>query len=365
MGPKRITIGLVFLLGALIAGAAAARVAYFAYTPNQVGSKDTSVLQIKKGESHAEISRLLEAKGVISSENLFLYLGKVTRDWKRIKAGEYEFSPSQTPLEVFAVLTSGISMAHPVTVREGENMYEIAEDIASKGLATKASLVALEKDPKFLAQSALPTQAPTVEGYLFPDTYFFNRSMTPQEMLRQMIKHFQSVWTPEMDARAKEIGMTEHQVVTLASMIEKETGAPDERPMISSVFHNRLQKHIRLESDPTTIYGMWDRFQGKIHKTDLSVMNEYNTYMIPALPVGPIANPGKESLHAALFPNASDYLFFVSHNNGTHEFTKSLEEHQRAVTKFQLDPKAREGKSWRDLNKKSAPSPTPAQKQSH
>ena len=145
--------------------------------------------------------------------------------------------------------------------------------------------------------------------------------------------------------------MSRHQVVTLASIVEKETGATSERPLISSIFHNRLRKHMRLQSDPTTIYGMWDRYAGKIHKSDLSTFSVYNTYTIPALPVGPIANPGKEAIHAALYPAQSDYLFFVSHNDGTHEFTRSYGEHTRAVGKFQLDPKAREGKSWRDLKK--------------
>ena len=119
--------------------------------------------------------------------------------------------------------------------------------------------------------------------------------------------------------------------------------------MISSVFHNRLRKRMKLQSDPTTIYGMWERFQGKIHKSDLSVANPFNTYVVAGLPEGPISNPGRESITAALNPVQSDYLYFVSHNDGTTEFTKSLDDHNRAVRKFQLDPKAREGKSWRDL----------------
>src|SRR6185312_975952 len=136
-------------------------------------------------------------------------------------------------------------------------------------------------------------------------------------------------------------------------IIEKETGAPQERPMISSVFHNRLRKRMKLQSDPTTIYGIWKRYDGNIHKSDLSTQNPYNTYFVPALPVGPISNPGREAIRAALNPATSDYLYFVSHNDGTHEFSTTYENHTKAVKKFQLDAKARAGKSWRDLYKKN------------
>jgi UPF0755 protein len=170
-------------------------------------------------------------------------------------------------------------------------------------------------------------------------------------MIRQMVRHFQSIWTEEKETRAKALGFTRHQLITLASMVEKETGAPQERPIISSVFHNRLRKKMKLQSDPTTIYGIWERYDGNIHRADLLSETPYNTYTIPALPIGPIGNPGKEAIEAALHPAQTDYLFFVSHNDGTHEFTRSIEEHNKAVTKFQLDPKARAGKSWRDLVK--------------
>jgi UPF0755 protein len=196
-------------------------------------------------------------------------------------------------------------------------------------------------------QNALP---PTLEGYLYPDTYFFNKTISPEDMTRQMVRKFFSVWSKEFDTRATQLGMTRHQVVTLASIVEKETGAPNERPMISSVFHNRLKKHMRLQSDPTTIYGIWKRYKGNIHKRDLLESTPYNTYTVAALPVGPISNPGVEAIRAALHPAESPYLFFVSHNDGTHEFTKTFGEHTAAVKRFQLDPKAREGKSWRDLN---------------
>jgi UPF0755 protein len=208
------------------------------------------------------------------------------------------------------------------------------------------------RDPKLIASLPIKEHPQTLEGYLFPDTYFLNKTMTAAEIIRGMVRKFAAVWGPDQDARAKELGMTQHQVITLASIIEKETGAPQERPLISSVFHNRLQKRMRLQSDPTTIYGIWDRYDGNLHKSDLSAQNPYNTYYVPALPIGPISNPGREAIRAALYPSPSNFLYFVSHNDGTHEFTSTYTQHINAVKRFQLNPRARDGKSWRDLTKK-------------
>jgi UPF0755 protein len=353
--PKRLALGLILLLTLIVGGFSIAQFAIFAFSPSKLNSTESLILEVKKGESPQVLTRELLAGGAISDGFKFNWLGRITRQWKKVKAGEYKFSPSMTPIEVFSILTSGISMVHPVTVREGENMYEIAADIEGKKLASREAILALCKNPTFIATLGFaPGSAPTLEGYLYPDTYNFNRSMSPQDMLRQMVKHFFAVWGDKETLRAKELGMSRHQIVTLASMIEKETGAARERPIISSVFYNRLKKKMRLQSDPTTIYGIWDRYKGNIHKADLLSESPYNTYYVPALPAGPISNPGKEALQAALYPATSEYLFFVSHNDGTHEFTRTYQEHTRAVGKFQLDASAREGKSWRDLRKSNS-----------
>jgi UPF0755 protein len=261
-----------------------------------------------------------------------------------------------SPIEIFSTLTSGISAAHPITVREGENFYEIANDLEAKGLASAEHFVRLCKDPQFIASLGIFKEKlpPTLEGYFFPDTYFFNRTLTDSDMIKQMVRHFLVFWTPQIDARAKLLQMTQHEVLTLASIIEKETGVPDERPIISSVFHNRLKKRMKLQSDPTTIYGMWERYEGKIHRSDLLEKNSYNTYSVKALPIGPIGNPGKEAIEAALNPANTNYFYFVSHNDGTHQFSTTIEEHNQAVRRFQIDPKAREGKSWRDYLRKTS-----------
>jgi UPF0755 protein len=173
-------------------------------------------------------------------------------------------------------------------------------------------------------------------------------------MLQTMVKKYRTSWAQLKErfrTQIASLGLTEHQIVTLASMIEKETGAPEERPIISSVFFNRLRKKMRLQSDPTTIYGIWESYTGNIHRQDLLNPTPYNTYTVPALPIGPIGNPGMLALEAALNPSRSEYLYFVSKNEGRHSFSRTLQEHNSAVRKFQLDPKAREGKSWRDLGK--------------
>jgi UPF0755 protein len=344
-------ITLLLFITTITAAALGARLTFFAFSPAHTGAP-ADTIEIHKGQSNGEITRALLNKNIITDVRMFNWLGRATRNWRRIKAGEYQVSGAMTPLEIFSTITSGLSIVHPVTVREGENMYEIASDLESKKLANKDNFIALCKNPQFIHTMGLSADAKTLEGYLYPDTYNFNKTLTAQDMAVQMVRHANQVWTQKDDLAAANLGMTRSQIITLASIIEKETGSPQDRPMISSVLHNRLKKKMRLQSDPTTIYGMWDHYAGKIHKSDLSAANTYNTYYVPGLPEGPISNPGRESIDAALNPAQSDYLFFVSHNDGTTEFTRSLEDHNKAVRKFQLDPKARKGKSWRDLNKK-------------
>lgn len=361
----RMLVAVFFLVFVLGAGAIAGGMALFAFSPARSPSPDAAamktIIEIRKGQPAAEIARMLADSGSVSDARKFIWLGRAARQWTRIKAGEYEVSPAMTPIDIFSVITSGVSVPHPVTVREGENMFEIAADIDAKKLAPRARFLALCRDPRFIATLGLKPPLPvTLEGFLFPDTYFFNRAMSPEDMIRQMVRRFHSAWTPKEDARATELGLTQLQAITLASMVEKETGAPQERPMISSVFHNRLRKRMRLQSDPTTIYGIWESYKGNIHRSDLLTPSPYNTYTLPALPVGPISNPGREAIQAALNPAQSNYIFFVSHNDGTHEFTSTLDDHNRAVRRFQMDPRARQGKSWRDLNKGTAAQPSTA-----
>lgn len=351
-----------WILGATLLAVAipGARLARFALAPLDSANPATAIIEVQKGKGPKEIVRLLHDSRVIEDKAQFLWLGRVTRQWARLKAGEYQVSSAQSPIEIFSVITSGISVAFPLTVREGENMYEIADDLQAKKLGDEKEFLKLCRSPAFMKELGFqPPLPPSLEGYLFPDTYLINKTVSTSDLIRQMVKRFQAHWTAELDQKAKALGFTQHQAVTLASIVEKETGAPSERPKISSVFHNRLRKKMRLQSDPTTIYGMWQTYEGNIHRSDLTRPTPYNTYTVAALPVGPISNPGAEALKAALFPESTEYLFFVSHNDGTHEFTSTYKEHMAAVKRFQLNPEAREGKSWRDLNRKGANTSAP------
>jgi UPF0755 protein len=208
----------------------------------------------------------------------------------------------------------------------------MAQVFAQKGLADPEELIRLAHDDAFVR--SLGVEAASLEGYLFPDTYKFARHTRPKDILREMVAGLRNVLTPDLLQRAQDIHMSVHQVLTLASVVEKETGAESERPLIASVFHNRLLRHIPLQSDPTVIYGL-ERFDGNIRKKDLDTPSPYNTYRVRGLPPGPIASPGLGSIRAVLYPASTKHLYFVSRNDGTHQFSATLAEHNRAVDKYQ------------------------------
>jgi UPF0755 protein len=209
---------------------------------------------------------------------------------------------------------------------------ELAQDFAQRGVADPEDLIRLAHDREFIRSLAI--EASSLEGYLFPDTYRFARRTKPKEILTEMVQGLRRVLTPELRQRAQEIHMSLHQVLTLASVIEKETGATEEREFISAVFHNRLKRGIPLQSDPTVIYGL-ESFDGNLRRRDLDSKSPYNTYRVRGLPPGPIANPGLGSIRAALYPAPTRHLYFVSRNNGTHQFSSTLAEHNQAVDKYQ------------------------------
>lgn len=322
-------------------------------TPFQPGAKEQKVtFDLTRGMSPQGISESLEKAGVIEHASLFLWAGKLRRAWGTIKSAEYELSPSLSPRQLFKLLQSGVGIQKSLLIREGDNIYQVADAFAAAGLGEKKSILDRLRSTEYIAELGLTTEAgATLEGYLLPNTYFFDKRETPEHLIRRMVEAFKKTWTPEFDARAKTLGLSRREVVILASVVEKETGAGFERPMIASVFHNRLKKKMRLQSDPTTIYGIWEGYSGNLHRSDLLQKTPYNTYAIPALPAGPISNPNPESIKAVLYPAETEYLYFVSKNDGTHIFSKTYAEHAAHVRETQLDPKAREGKSWRDLGK--------------
>jgi len=342
----------LLVLGALAVAGSGFYLFQFSRTPANFAATKKVEFNLAKGMKPYEISYGLERAGLIRNASLMVWYGKLTRAWGRIKAADYEISPSMTPAQILKLLKSGIGIQRALLVREGENIYQVAQSVQNVGLAEADETLRLMKSPEFIAHLGLGAEGiASLEGYLFPNTYFYDKRDNVEEILSRMVMAFLRSWTPEDEARAAQLGFSRMQIITLASMIEKETGADFERPIISSVFHNRLKKHMRLQSDPTTIYGMWERYHGNIHKRDLSTPSDYNTYTLPGLPIGPISNPNPASVKAALYPAATDYLYFVSKNDGTHVFSKTYEEHSDWVRRLQMNAAARAGKSWRDLKK--------------
>ena len=346
-------------LGALILAATEGFLTYRTWTtPLSSDSAAPVVIEITRGEAHAQITKKLVDAHLIADPIRFERAARMTRAWGRLKAGEYEVRASQSPLQIMTVFASGISIGKRLTIREGENRYEIAEELEQLGFGSQAEIERWIQNREWIKTLKFPFEAPpSLEGYLFPETYSLTKSSSIKQVLSTLAKVAIEYWTPEHIQKARDHGLTPHEAVILASMVEKETGAPEERPLIASVFYNRLTKKMRLQSDPTTIYGMWATYEGNIHRDDLLRPSPYNTYTVPRLPAGPIGNPGREALDAVLNPATSGYLYFVSKNNGTHEFNSTLEGHNDAVQRLQRNPKAREGKSWRDLQKTRSPLP--------
>jgi UPF0755 protein len=294
---------------------------------------DTVAIQVNAGQPFKITTDNLYAQGLIHSPFRFNLIARLKGYDKKLKAGEYLISRSMSPLIILEKLKKGEVRLYKLTIPEGFNIYQIAELIEKADFANKADFIKAATDAALVRQKLV--QADTFEGYLFPDTYFFPKNISVQKIIITMVDRFWSVFKPEWKNQAQAQGFTLHQVVTLASIIEKETGAPFERPIISSVFHNRLKKKMRLESDPTVIYGIKD-FDGNLTRQHLATPTPYNTYRIKGLPAGPIANPGQASLEAALFPTNTPYIYFVSKKDRTHQFSTNLIDHNKAVRKYQL-----------------------------
>lgn len=297
------------------------------------GDPVKKVVIVHPGQGFAATTLKLQEMGIIRSPLKFKLLALIKRQDKRVKAGEYLFSSAMTPNHILNTLVSGKVQLHRFTVPEGYNLSQVASVVAMAGFGTETDFLKAAYDPRLVKQLGIDGE--TFEGYLFPDTYYFPKKETPEKIISTMVKRFWVVFKPLWKDRADQFDLSIHQVVTLASIIEKETGAPSERPLISSVFHNRLKKRMRLETDPTVIYGITD-FDGNLTRKHLSTKTPYNTYRIRGLPPGPIANPGAKALEAALYPADTRFLYFVSKKDRTHKFSTNIKDHNKAVRKYQL-----------------------------
>lgn len=322
---------LALLAAASLAGASLAGGLFYLTSPAD-RTATTRIFVVAPGSTLGQVARELEAEGVLRSHRVLTFLGRLREVDRRLRAGEYELSPAMSPFEILALFAEGRVKTYEVVLPEGVTAAEIARRLAAQGLTDPAQFLAFVRDPG--SAEALGVQGPGLEGYLFPETYRLPHGLPPRDIARTLVAQFQRVWdalAPEAAAR----GLSQRDVVTIASIVEKETAVPTERPLVASVYWNRLARHMRLEADPTVIYGIPD-FDGDLRRSDLEdERNPYNTYRIEGLPPGPIANPGAASLRAAVEPEQTEYLFFVSRNDGSHVFTRRYQDHVREVNRLQ------------------------------
>jgi UPF0755 protein len=290
-----------------------------------VASTAQSVL-LRPGASSRRIASELKNAGAIRSVAAFLLVHAVRG--RALKAGEYRFEQPANALSVYDRIARGDIYFHTVTIPEGYNQFDIAAAIEASGLGGRADFLQAASDTSLIKD--LDPQATSLEGYLFPDTYRFTRTQSMHDFVAAMVHRFRQ------EAKALGLAGDVHRIVTMASIVEKETAAPEERATVAGVYYNRLRLNMALDADPTVIYAslLAGRYSGAIHQSELQAVSPYNTYRNPGLPPGPIANPGRASLAAALHPAENDFLFFVSDAQGHHRFARSLEEHNRNVAAY-------------------------------
>ena len=301
-------------------------------TTPPAGDREIRHVEILQGASFTRVADILEKEGVITGVKRFCLLAKLKGVEKEIKAGDYTFHTAMKPSAVLSKLISGEYRTHKVTIPEGFNTFQITVLLEKEGLVEKERFLKYASDPVFV--HALGIKNNSLEGFLFPDTYYLRKGMGEERILRKMVARFNEVFKEQYQERARELNLSRVELIALASIVEKETSDPSERSLIAAVFHNRLKRGIMLQSDPTVIYGL-KNFNGNLTKKDLKTKTPFNTYLFRGLPPQPIANPGEESIKAVLYPSLKKYLYFVSKNNGTHHFSTTLKEHNRAVNKYQ------------------------------
>lgn len=294
---------------------------------------DISDIIIPHGTSLARVSEILKEQGIVDRPTLLKILLRLTGGTSRVRAGEFRFRKNMRVIDAMWVFYHDAPIVHQVTIPEGFNVRQIAVLLASEKLVDEKRFLDLTLTP--LSAKKYNLDAPNLEGFLYPETYTFSKVDGEEKIIGVMVQHFMDVYNKDLKADADAQKVSLLQLVTLASIIEKETGVDDERPKVSSVFHNRLKKKMKLQSDPTTIYGLTN-YQGKLHKKDLLTPTAYNTYTISGLPPGPISNPGEASLKAALHPANTKFLYFVSNNQGSHIFSETYEQHSRHVNNYQV-----------------------------
>jgi len=286
---------------------------------------------VPKGSTAREVVRILREDRILPHPLTFHALVLVTLSGRKLHYGEYAFPTPPSTIGVWRRLSRGDVIKYEVTVHPGANLYDVGKLLEEKKLVTAETFLATAASPAVLRRLEIPGES--AEGYLFPESYTFVKPVTPEEILESMVREFRRNVPPDAEKQAKGEGLSLHQIVTIASIIEKETRLEKEMPIVSAVIRRRLAIGMPLQMDPTVIYGV-KRFDGTVTRTDLRTAGPYNTYLNLGLPLGPISNPGAAALSAALNPSKEDYLYFVSRNDGSHTFSRTLPEHNRAVEEF-------------------------------
>ncbi len=303
----------------------------FYHTPKDPSAPPTT-FTVTPGSTFREVARSLGKEGIVSDPARLTLLGRIFGAHKEIKAGEYRIGPANSPGEILAILKKGKVLLKRLTVWEGANIYDVADTLKTEGFPAARGFLAAAFDASLLSKLNVPGSS--AEGYLFPETYRFPRTESPQKIIRVMVGEFKKRFAEKIAGASKRLGLSPLQIVTLASLVEKETASPEEKPVIAGVFINRLKRGMLLQCDPTVIYG-FRLFGKRLYNKHLETDHPYNTYTRPSLPPGPIANPGAASLAAAISPAKVRYLYFVSKGNGTHHFSITMAQHEKAVRRYQ------------------------------
>jgi UPF0755 protein len=328
---------IAFLVVVLLTAAAGAALIYQRVTQPYRGYQGLEqFVDIPQGSGSRSIGDRLVAGGVVRDHMTFRVALWLSGEGRRLKAGEYQFDRAMTPFEVIGKIARGEVYVVNVTFPEGLTIAEMARIFETHGFGPADGFVQAARDASWVRE--FDPLASDLEGYLFPETYALSRRAEAATLVRLMVARFEHVFTPELRQSAAAGNLSVRQAVTLASIVEKETARTEERPLVASVYLNRLRINMALQCDPTVIYALQKagRYNGNLRHDDLNVDSPYNTYRYPGLPPGPIASPGRASLEAVLHPAATDFLYFVSRNDGSHEFARTLEEHNRNVQKFQV-----------------------------
>jgi len=308
------------------------------FVPLNIGNTQMEV-KIPEGASYRQAINILSENNLIRDRNMFLLMGRIYGIDRKTRAGYYVFWGNMSPWQVFKKLASGKIIENEITIVEGDSILDdIGRKLEANNIMPVETFNALATDSSFLA--SLKIDAPSIEGYLFPQTYRFPKGASPESVLRLMVNKLREEFNKELRKRAEELGMNENEILTLASIIEKEAVVDNERTLISAVFHNRLKKGMRLQADPTAIYGVKSS-RHMVTRSDLRNKTDYNTYIIRGLPPGPIASPGIKSIEAALYPADVPYLYFVSQRDGTHYFSRTYSEHNAAIRRIRETQEAR------------------------